>query len=58
MIRGAVLDYVHRREDAAIEGAANRRSVLIDRAALLPQVGARPIRALSEHQFAITVALR
>ena len=56
MSGAAVLDQAHRGEDAA-EGPANRRPVLVDRAALRPQVSAGTVRAPLEHQVAITVLL-
>ena len=58
MIRIAVLDQAHRRKGAAIEAATGRWPVLIDGAALLPEVNAGAVCAPLEHQFAIGVPLR
>jgi hypothetical protein len=49
MVRVAVLNQAHRREGAAIEAAAGRWPVLIDGAALRPQVNAATICAQLEH---------
>src|SRR5215469_7623804 len=50
-----MLDQAHRREGAAIEVTANRRTVLIDGAALFAEVDAGAIRTLLQHQLAIAV---
>jgi hypothetical protein len=57
MIWVAVLDEAHRCEGATVEAAANRRPVLVDRAATIPQVNAAPICAPLQDQFAIVVPL-
>jgi hypothetical protein len=57
MIGVAVLDEAHRCKGAAVEVAANRGPVLVNRAATLPQVNAAPICAPLQDQFAITVPL-
>lgn len=53
-----MLDQPHRSKCAAVEVTANRRTVLIDGAALLAEVDAGPIGTLSEHQLTITAPLR
>jgi hypothetical protein len=57
VIGSAVFDQSHRSKRAAIEIPANRRTVLVDGAALLAEVDARTIRTASEHQLAITGSL-
>jgi hypothetical protein len=58
VVRAALLDYAHRGKCAAIEVAANCRTVLVNGAAVLTKVDAGPIRTLSKHQFTIGVPLR
>jgi hypothetical protein len=53
-----VLDKAHRGEDAAVEGAAHRRPLLIDGAAPLTEMNAGSVRAPLEHQLAIRAPLR
>jgi hypothetical protein len=53
-----VLDEAHRREGTAVKAAANRRPVLVDHAATLPQVDAASVCAPLRDQFAIGVPLR
>ncbi len=57
MTGSAVLDYAHGRESAAVEVAADRRSVVVDCAAMLPEVNAATVCAPLEHQVAIAVPL-
>jgi hypothetical protein len=52
-----VLDNAHRGEGAAVETAANRRSLVVHRATPLAQVNAGAVCALPEHQIAIGVPL-
>ena len=58
VVRAALLDYAHRGKCAAIEVAANCRTVLVNGAAVLTEVDAGPIRTLFKHQFTIGVPLR
>jgi hypothetical protein len=51
------LNQPHRSKRAAVEVTANRRTVLVDGAALPAEMNAGTIRTLSEHQLAVTVPL-
>jgi hypothetical protein len=53
----AALDKPHRGEDAAVEGAAHRRPLLIDGATPLTEMNASSVRAPLEHQLTIRAPL-
>jgi len=54
VIGAAMLDQPHRGKCAAVEVTANLRTVLIDGAALLAEVDAGTIRALTQHQLTLS----
>ena len=58
VIGAAALDKAHHGEDAAVEGAAHRRPLLIDGATPLSEMNAGSIGAPLEHQLAIRAPLR
>src|SRR5258708_39142749 len=58
VIRTAALDKAHRGKDAAVEGAADGRPLLVDGASPLSEVNAGSVRASLEHQFAVRAPLR
>jgi hypothetical protein len=59
LVTGATaLDQTHRGEDAAVEGTAHRRPLLVDGATPLTEMNAGSIRAPLEHQLTIRAPLR